>query len=174
MVAAPRSGFGRAGIDASVSEKPGGGPPKNEYASPVAFTVSTSDAMLNSARYGGDRACVRNVHWLHALVAATNIVSSAPSSSSAAKSTAYDTDIVDPLVVSGRLTLSAEAIDEQSRRPRKRLGLLMLCGAKTHQNDCAGDDRGDVHTRAAWEIFHQARPLTNGARVPSRLGDRLS
>ena len=34
----------------------------------------------------GDRVCVRNVHWLHALVAATSIVASAPRSSSDAKS----------------------------------------------------------------------------------------
>ena len=60
--------------------------------------------MLKSVRYGAERAWVRNVHWLHALAAATIIVSFAPSSRSAAKSTAHDTDIVEPLVASGRLT----------------------------------------------------------------------
>ena len=43
-------------------------------AQPAAFTVSTSDAMLKSVRYGAERDCVRNVHWLHALAAATIIV----------------------------------------------------------------------------------------------------
>jgi hypothetical protein len=53
---------------------------------------------------------IRNVHWLHALVTATSIVSLGPSNSSAAKSTAYETDIVEPLLASGRLTLKAEVM----------------------------------------------------------------
>ena len=44
--------------------------------------------MLNSVRKIAVRVSVRNVHWLHALTAATIIVSLAPSSRSAAKSTA--------------------------------------------------------------------------------------
>src|SRR3954453_19043368 len=91
-------------------------PPSAVKAQPAAFTVSTSEAMLNSVRYGADRDCVRNVHWLHALAAATSIVWSAPSRSNAAKSTAYETDIVEPLEASGRLTFSADASDEQPRR----------------------------------------------------------
>ena len=87
------------------------------------MTVTTSDAMLNNVRYTGARVCVRNVHWAHALVAATNIVASAPSSSSEAKSTAYDTDMVEPLVVSGRLTLKADASDERSRSAANRTRL---------------------------------------------------
>jgi hypothetical protein len=63
------------------------------------------------------------VHWLHALVAATHIVAFSPSSSSDAKSTAYDTDIVDPLVESGRFTFRADAMEEKIRRARKRPGL---------------------------------------------------
>ena len=58
--------------------------------------------MLNSVRYSGLRSFLFRWHWLNALPAATSIVSCGPSSSSDAKSTAYDTDIVDPLVVSGR------------------------------------------------------------------------
>jgi hypothetical protein len=42
------------------------------------------------------------------------MVSSAPSSSSAAKSTAYDTDIVEPLLARGRLTLNADASDDST------------------------------------------------------------
>src|ERR1700754_3626620 len=85
--------------------------------------------MLNSVRYGADLVCVRNVHWLKALAAATSIVSSAPSSSSAAKSTAYDTDIVEPLLASGRLTLKAEASDDRTRSAAKSPGLTIARGA---------------------------------------------
>ena len=87
-----------------------------------------SDAMLNSVLYGAERDWVLNVHWLHALAAATIIVSFAPSSSSAAKSTAYDTDIVEPLVASGRLTLSAEARDEKQRSAVNSTGFPTLRG----------------------------------------------
>ena len=52
--------------------------------------------MLKSVRCSGLRSLMRNVHWLYALAAATSIVSFGPSSSSDAKSTAYDTDIVEP------------------------------------------------------------------------------
>ena len=102
-------------------------------AQPAAFTVSTSEAMLNKVRYGAERDCVRKVHWLHALAAATIIVWSAPSSSSAAKSTAYDTDIVDPLDASGRLTLSAEASDEQASRNANRTGLAIDARQRTRR-----------------------------------------
>ena len=44
--------------------------------------------MLYSVRCGGFLFFIRNVHWLHALVTATNIVSWGPSSRSDAKSTA--------------------------------------------------------------------------------------
>src|SRR4249920_2623684 len=84
VIAAPTSGLAICHVYGS----PGGGPPSQVKTNPVAFTVTTSDAMLNSVRCAGDRVWVRNVHWLHALVAATSIVVSAPSSSSDAKSTA--------------------------------------------------------------------------------------
>jgi hypothetical protein len=48
---------------------------------------------------------IRNEHWLHALAAAISIVSAGPSRSSDAKSTVYDTDIVDPLPGRGRVFL---------------------------------------------------------------------
>src|SRR5262249_56948699 len=101
------------------------------YTTPTAFTVSTSDAMLKSVRCGGVRDSVRNVHWLHALAAATSIVSSAPSSSRAAKSTAYDTDIVDPLLASGRLTLNAEAREESRSSAANTGSWVMPRAAKT-------------------------------------------
>ncbi len=49
-------------------------PPSSAYTQPAALTVRTSEAMLNNVRYGAERDCVRNVHWLHALAAATIIV----------------------------------------------------------------------------------------------------
>jgi hypothetical protein len=65
---------------------------------------------------------MRNVHWLHALVTATIIVSFGPSVISAAKSTAYDTESVEPLLAKGRLTLKAEVTADRTRRVRKRNG----------------------------------------------------
>ena len=68
--------------------------------------------MLKSVRWSGLRSLIRKVHWLNALTAATIIVSFGPSRSSDAKSTAYDTDIVDDLRASGRLTLKTEVTDD--------------------------------------------------------------
>ena len=62
----------------------------------------TSDATLNNVRYSGFCSLLFRWHWLNALPAATSIVLCGPSSRSDAKSTAYETDIVEPLVVSGR------------------------------------------------------------------------
>src|SRR5438046_10154869 len=112
MVAAPTSGL----VIVNSENAPSDVPPSSAYAHPAAFTVSTSDAMLKSVRYGADRVCVRKVHCAYALAAATIIVSFAPSRSRAPKSTAYDTDIVEPLVASGRFTFNADASDEHPRR----------------------------------------------------------
>src|SRR6185436_10097737 len=87
--------------------------------------------MLNSVRCSAERVCVRKVHCAQALAAATTIVSLAPSSSSAAKSTAYDTDIVEPLVASGRLTFSADASEEHPSRTANRIGLAIVRGPNT-------------------------------------------
>src|SRR4029434_9537113 len=84
--------------------------------------------MLNSVRCGVERTCVRNVHCAHVLTAATSIVSFAPSSSNAAKSTAYDTDIVELLLASGSVTLSADARDEQTSSAMETRGLARVCG----------------------------------------------
>src|SRR5262245_41695756 len=75
--------------------------------------------MLNSVRWIGFRSLMRNVHWLNALTAATTIVSFGPSSSSDAKSTAYETDIVDDRRASGRLTLKTDVIDDSSSSETK-------------------------------------------------------
>ena len=47
-----------------------GTPPRRQYAKPAACTVIARHAMLNSVRYSGFRAFIRNVHWLHALATA--------------------------------------------------------------------------------------------------------
>src|ERR1043165_6183866 len=85
--------------------------------------------MLNSVRKNAVRVSVRNVHWLQALTAATIIVSLAPSSSSAAKSTAYDTDMVEPLLAIGRRTLSADASEEHASNIANSSGFAIECGA---------------------------------------------
>src|SRR5262249_62080572 len=86
--------------------------------------------MLNSVRWIGLRSLMRNVHWLNALAAATTIVSFGPSSSSAAKSTAYETDIVDDRRASGRFTLKTQGIDERKSSARKSSGLPKKCVGK--------------------------------------------
>ena len=65
---------------------------------------------------------MRNVHWLKALAAATTIVSFGPRSSSDAKSTAYETDIVEPPRAIGRFTLKTEVIDESASSSRNSHG----------------------------------------------------
>src|SRR5437764_7041004 len=79
--------------------------------------------MLNSVRWIGLRSLIRNVHWLNALTAATTIVSLGPSSSSDAKSTAYETDIVEDRRASGRFTLNTEVIDDRSSSAKNSTGL---------------------------------------------------
>src|SRR5262249_43752346 len=93
--------------------------------------------MLNSVRWIGLRSLMRNVHWLNALAAATTIVSFGPSSSSAAKSTAYETDIVDDRRASGRFTLKTEVIDERKSSVRKSSGLPKKCVGKNAANRIA-------------------------------------
>src|SRR6185436_10551014 len=89
---------------------------------PAAWTVMIRQPMLKSVRYSGLRSLIRKVHWLHALAAATSIVSFGPSSSSDAKSTAYDTDIVEPLRASGSVTLNTDVNDDRVSNIRKTSG----------------------------------------------------
>src|SRR5687768_18136300 len=109
-----------------------------------------SDAMLKSARCGGLCPFIPKVHWLHALATATSIVSCGPSRISAAKSTAYDTDMVDPLLVSGRLTLKAELITERNRRRVKRKGCSKVArGAKRTATSAPAIITAETYMRAA-------------------------
>ena len=138
---------------------------------------------------GADRDCVRNVHCAQALAAATIIVSFAPSRSSAAKSTAHDTDIVEPLVASGRLTFSADASDEHpsstgeqdeswrsngaqktaktsapaARRPRRRA--VPITGGPSHHSGW-----GSQTTRGILEA--PADLALTGSRLPGSAGRR--
>ena len=101
--------------------------------------------MLKSVRYAGLRSLMRNVHWLQALTAATIIVSFGPSSSSDAKSTAYDTDIVEPLRASGRVTLKTEVTDDSASSSRKSHGDSKVFSGKnaTSRPAPSDDDRAD-------------------------------
>src|SRR5688500_10177744 len=119
-VAAPVSGFATA---STLRPRTPGTPPRLRKAKPASWTAMARHAMLNNVRYAGFFAFILNVHWLQALVTATSMVSCGPSRRSAAKSTAYDTDIVDPLLESGRLTLNAEVAADSSRRMANRVGL---------------------------------------------------
>src|SRR5262249_42623447 len=105
--------------------------------------------MLNSVRNGAVFVVVRIVHCAHALTAATIIVSSAPSSSSAAKSTAYDTDIVDPLVASGSLTFNAEASDEQPSRIANSTGFVISRGRNITRTTAPAASTAATKRRAA-------------------------
>ncbi len=81
--------------------------------------------MLKSVRCTGFFTLMRNVHWLHALIAPTIIVCAGPSRISERKSIAYETDIVDALRVSGRCTLNAEVIEDSRSRVPNHAG----CGS---------------------------------------------
>ena len=112
--------------------------------------------MLNSVRYGGFFVVIRNVHWLHALIAPTIIVCAGPSRMSDRKSTAYETDIVEPLRASGRFTLKADVIDESSSSVTNQSGCWKRSsGKKRHEkHSSAGDDCADVNPSRDGELFH--------------------
>ncbi len=97
----------------------------------------------------GDRVWVRNVHCANALAAATKIVWFAPRMSSAAKSTAYDTDIVDSLATSGSVTFSADARDEQASSATNSTGSAMVRGAKNAATSPPAVSTAPTYTRAA-------------------------
>jgi hypothetical protein len=117
------------------------------------------------------------VHWLQALALATSIVSSAPRSRSAAKSTAYDTDIDDPLVVSGRLTLRADAREEKRRSATKSAGSPIWRGANTTRIVNPVATTAPTYIRAAIGRSFIHPPHTNFGRTrtvaPGGAGRRL-
>ena len=118
--------------------------------------------MLKSVRCAGFRSLMRNVHWLQALTAATIIVSSGPRSSSDAKSTAYETDIVDPLRASGSVTLKTDVTDDSAssrRNSARRLEGLDReeIGEQARAHD---DDRADEQPGGKRQGFHRQQPHT--------------
>ena len=112
--------------------------------------------MLNSVRYGGFFVVIRNVHWLHALIAPTIIVCAGPSRMSERKSTAYETDIVETLRASGRFTLKADVIDESSSSVTNHDRMLEPLQREKHgeKHSSAGDDCADVNPRRDGKLFH--------------------
>ena len=104
--------------------------------------------MLKSVRWAGGRDCVRNVHWLKALAAATIMAASGPTRSSAAKSIAYETDMVAPPLVSGRFTLNTEAADDVTRRTRTSRGSSSDRGMFHHRTHAAAASTAATKRRA--------------------------
>src|SRR5689334_7526190 len=88
--------------------------------------------MLNMVRYTGFCSLLFKWHWQYALATATTIVACGPSSSSAAKSTAYDTDIVEPLVVIGSVTLSAAEADAMATSATNSTGCCEMSTRGRH------------------------------------------
>ena len=112
-------------------------------------------------------------HWLNALPAATSIVLCGPSRRSDAKSTAYDTDRVDPLVVSGRYTLS----DDDIARTLERLGALAGTGrvadaaARAFRARVArleAEYSGRTPVRVFYEVWGRPIVTVNGAQLISK------
>ena len=126
--------------------------------------------MLNSVRYSVFFVVIRNVHWLHALVAPTIIVWLGPSMMSDRKSTAYETDIVDPLRASGRFTLNAEVIDDTSSSATNHAGCGKLCsGKKTASRRASdGDDRGHVNPGGQGKLLHPEITLARSVGISLR------
>src|SRR5580704_12200894 len=96
------------------------------------------------------------------------MVWSAPSSSSAAKSTAYDTDIVDPLEASGRLTFSADASDEQASRNANRTGFAIARGANTTSATVPPASTAPTNSRAGLGRSFTSLRLGEAERVGTR------
>src|SRR3989442_248401 len=91
-------------------------PPYARYTCPDACIVSTSVDMLKSVRYAGFPCFALNVDCAQPLRAPMIIDVWGPRRMSAAMSTTYDTDMLEPLAI-GNWTLKAEVSDE--RRTRK-------------------------------------------------------
>ena len=104
----------------------------------------TRQHMLKSVRYGGLRSLMRNVHWLHALAAATIIVSFGPSSSSDAKSTAYETDIVETAARERQVDLEHRG----HRREGEQQGEEPRFPVKGTGKNCEQQDAADAATTA--------------------------
>src|SRR3954451_14982740 len=80
-----------------------------------------SAAVLKIVRYSGYACFGRYVHWVHTPAMAMSSACGRPSSSSAVRLAAYDTDSVDPLLVGiGRFTFHSEVRQVVANRTRNR------------------------------------------------------
>src|SRR5689334_23490705 len=95
--------------------------------------------MLNSVRNTGFGAREFSVVWLQPLTAPTIIVACGPRSSSAAMSTTYDTDMLEPLAI-GSWTLNADVSAERSARTTRGV---------TGANDARGISSAKTNAPAA-------------------------
>src|SRR3954468_4667984 len=87
--------------------------------------------MLNSVRYTGFRVRVFSVVWLQPLTAPTIIEACGPRRISAAMSTTYETDMLEPLAI-GNCTLNADVSDEtRMRNSSWTIGVNVARGMKT-------------------------------------------
>src|SRR2546423_83225 len=105
---------------------------------------------------------MRNVHWLHALTAATIIVSFGPSSRRDAKSTAYETDIVEPLRASGSVTLKTDVTDDSVRSSRNSHG---------HSNDFTGKNETSSTAPIAMTAQTKTRAASGSVFIESTAPD---
>src|SRR5687768_3541556 len=110
---------------------------------------------------------MRNVHWLHALAVATIIVSFGPSSSSDAKSTAYETDIVESLRASGSFTLKTEVTDDSVNNRRNNPGeSRVLTGKNVTRRPAPRTMTANTKSLAGSESVLIASTAPDAARAP--------
>src|SRR3954454_11046200 len=85
--------------------------------------VTISAAMLNAVRYSGYRRLTLKVHCVHTPATATRSAGRIPSSSSAIRLAAYETDSVDPLPSEiGRLIFQADVRHDVTTRKANNPG----------------------------------------------------
>src|SRR5262245_20066333 len=95
--------------------------------------------MLNNVRYGGLAYRFPSTVWLQPLAAPTIIVACGPRRISAAMSTTYDTDIVEPLATSS-WTLKPDVMDDKS---------TMKNSGKTGTSSARGTNNANTRAPAA-------------------------
>src|SRR4051812_40733087 len=89
-------------------------------------------AVVKSVGYSGYACFGRYVHWVQTPAMAMSSACGRPSSSSAIRLAAYDTDSVDPLLVGiGRFTFHSEVRQVVARRTRKRSSWGYVRGNRT-------------------------------------------
>ncbi len=112
--------------------------------------------MLNSVRNSGFGDREFSVVWLQPLAAPTIIVACGPRRISAAMSTTYDTDMLEPLAI-GNWTLNADVSDDSRTRNSERgdRGEGRARHEHAEGQRAERDDREDVPAAAGREIPKQ-------------------